>query len=158
MGFTRFNGPVYGAKSLLCHRAISLTSTGASAALVASWVVPAYEDWVITEVGGFCSTCSSLGNTVQIKCEGGSTTIPPRLKAPGNGSTRAATVATVTWGTSTTGPQMVTVTADAVESEGFWVPAGSTLRAVLSSAANAISNLNIGIHGFPRYIDSTRAI
>lgn len=154
MGKTAFSGPVYGAKSLLGSRSIALTSTGASTALVASWIVPAYEDWYVTELGAFCSTCSSGGNTITLKTEGGSTAGVPR---PDGVSTRAATLGSLSFGGSTTGPQLATIAATAGEYEGSWVPAGSTLRAVLSSAANAIANLNVGVHGYIRYIDSTRA-
>lgn len=157
MGLSRNAGPVYGSKNLLASATIATTSTGASSALTCSWIVPNYEDWFITEIAGYCSTCSSGGNTVTIKSEGGSTTAALRGWADGSNSTKAQTVGTLTWGTSTTGPQLSTPTATAGEYEGKWVPAGSTIRAVISSVANPIASLNINLRGFTRFVSSTRA-
>lgn len=156
MGKTAFSGPVYGAKDQLVSYA-GTPSSGASTALICSWVVPAYEDWVVTELLAYCSTASSGGNTLTLKSEGGSTTIAPRADAPGNGSTRAATHITATLGGSTTGNFSGAATADAGSYEGSWVPAGSTLRLLLSSCANPIANLNVSVRGYTRFRSSTRA-
>jgi len=157
MGVSRFAGPVYGAKAVIATATIATSSTGASSALACSWVVPAYEDWFITEISGYCSTCSSGGNTVTVKSEGGSTTAAFRDWAGGTNSTVAQTVGSISWGTSTTGPQIATVVATAGEYEGKWVPAGSTVRAVISSVANPIASLNLTLRGFTRFVSSTRA-
>lgn len=157
MGLSRKSGPVYGAKSLLASASIATTSSGASTLLAASWVVPVYEDWFITEITGYCSSASSGGNTLTIKSEGGSTSAALRDWGAGSNSTKAQTIGTATWGTSTTGPILSTPAATAGEYEGVWVPAGSTVRAVLSSVVNPIANLNIGIRGFARFISSTRS-
>lgn len=157
MGLSRNAGPVYGSKNLLASATIATTSTGASSALTCSWIVPNYEDWFITEIAGYCSTCSSGGDTVTIKSEGGSTSAALRDWADGSNSTKAQTVGTLTWGTSTTGPQLSTPTATAGEYEGKWVPAGSTIRAVISVVANPIASLNINLRGFTRFVSSTRA-
>lgn len=157
MGKTAFSGPVYGGKCAIGHYSPSgVTSTGASSVLVKSWIVPVYEDWFITEVAAYCSTCSSGGNTFILKSEGGSTTAAFRWWGDGNNSTKAQTVVTGTWGTSTTGPVLATATATPGEYEGKWVPGGSTLRLVLSSIANPIANINIGIRGYIRFLNSTR--
>ena len=157
MGFSRFKGPVYGAKSQIASfSASAATSSGASSALVTSWIVPVYEDWFITEVSAYASTLSSGGDTITIKSEGGSTSAAVRDWGDGSNSTKAQTIATLTWGTSTTGPLLSAVTASAGESEGLWVPAGSTIRAVLSSVVDPIANLNIALRGYTRFIDSTR--
>lgn len=157
MGYSRQKGPVYGAKAQLASwAATGATSTGASSALIASWVVPVYEDWFITELSGYGSTMSSLGNTVTFKSEGGSTSAAGRDWGDGSNSTKAQTIGTITWGGSTTGPVLTTVTASPGEDEGKWVPGGSTIRAVLSVAANAITGLNLTMRGYTRFIDSTR--
>ena len=157
MGYSRQKGPVYGAKSQLASFAAGgATSSGASSALITSWIVPSYEDWFVTEVSAYCSTTSSGGNTLKIKSEGGSTSAAGRDWGDGSNSTKAQTIATLTWGTSTTGPLLSAVTASAGEDEGLWVPAGSTIRAVLSSVANPIANFNVALRGYVRYIDSTR--
>ena len=158
MGKTAFNGPVYGAKSLLAkYSAGAVSSTGASSALACSFIVPPGEDWYITEISGYCSTCSSGGNTVIVKSEGGSTTGAGRSWAVDlSNSTKAQTVGTATWGTSTGGPILSQLTPSAGEYEGVWVPTGSTLRILLSSIANPIANLNISLRGYPRFVNSTR--
>jgi hypothetical protein len=158
MSLSRFSGPVYGSKSLIASATIATTSSGASSALACSWVVPVYEDWFICEIAGFCSTCSSGGNTLTIKSEGGSTTAAGRDWAGGSNSTKAQTIGSVTWGTSTTGPTLsAALTPTAGEYEGVWVPAGSTIRAVLSSVVNPIASLNINLRGYTRFVNSTRS-
>lgn len=158
MGKTAFSGPVYGAKGVLAGWAAGgATSTGASSALIGSCIVPSGEDWFVTEIAASCSTCSSGGNTLAIKSEGGSTTGASREWGDGSNSTKAQTVGTVTWGTSTGGPILGIVTKTAGEYEGKWVPTGSTVRIVLSSAATAITNLNVTLRGYPRFLNSTRA-
>ena len=155
MGITRFNGPVYGAKGSITSRAVATVSTGASTTYVTSWIVPVYEDWFICDMSLFCSTCSSGGNTITLKTEGGSTSI---LRPDGT-QTRTATLATGTWGASTGGVLApVTLTPTAGEYEGSWVPAGSSVRVLASSVANPISNFNISLRGYTRYVDSTRAV
>jgi hypothetical protein len=91
-----------------------------------------------------------------LKSKGGSTTIPPRIPAPGAGSTITQTLSNINAGTSTTLSTMATITATAGEYEGAWVPAGSTLY-VVSSGVNAPAQLAWQVRGFIRYIDSTRA-
>lgn len=158
MGKSALSGPVYGAKSLLAKfSAGAATSTGASTALVCSWIVPPGEDWFVTELSAFCSTCSSLGNTITLKSEGGSTAGVFRDWGNGNNSTIAQTITSVTWGTSTTGPILAVVTPTAGEYEGKWVPTGSTLRAVLSSVVNPIANFNLSVRGYPRFVSSSRS-
>lgn len=157
MGITRFAGPVYGTKGAIATYSPSgVTSSGASSALIASWIVPVGEDWFVTEITGYCSTCSSGGNTITIKSEGGSTSGAGRTWGDGSNSTKAQTVGTATWGTSTGGPIVGYPTATAGEAEGVWIPSGSTVRALLSSVTNPIANLNIVLRGYPRFVDSTR--
>lgn len=160
MGKTAFSGPVYGAKCLLWAVGPALGSTGGSTSRpftnAASIVVPPYEDWYVTEFAPSCSTCSSVGNAFILKSKGGSTTIPPRIPAPGAGSTITQTLSNINTGTSTTLSTMATITATAGEYEGAWVPAGSTLY-VVSSGVNAPAQLAWQVRGFIRYIDSTRA-
>ena len=157
MGFSRQSGPVYGAKAVLAHASIATASTGASTALAASWIVPTGEDWFVCDVAGYCSTCSSGGNTVTIKSEGGSTSAALRDWGAGSNSTKAQTIGSANFGTSTTGPIYAAFTPTAGESEGVWVPTGSTVRAVLSSAAAAITNLNVSLYGYRRFVSSTRS-
>jgi hypothetical protein len=157
MGYSRQRGPVYGAKSQLASFASGgATSTGASSALLTSWIVPPYEDWFVTEASGYCSTASSGGNTITFKSEGGSTSAAGRDWGDGSNSTKAQTIVVMSWGASTGGPVLATVTASPGEDEGKWVPAGSTIRAVMSSVASPMANLNLILRGYTRFIDSTR--
>jgi hypothetical protein len=158
MGFSRFSGPVYGAKAVLAaYSAGAVTSSGASTALAASWIVPPGEDWFVCDLHAYGSTMSSLGNTVTIKSEGGSTINAARDWGGGSNSTKAQTIGSVSWGTSTGGPVLAQFAATAGEMEGVWVPSGSTVRAVLSSVVNPIANFNVSIYGYRRFVSSTRA-
>lgn len=170
MGKTAFDGPLYGAKSLLwsygpvaCDTPSTATNTTGLYKNGSVRVVPPYEDWYITEFYADFSTCSSLGtHSLLLKSEGGSTTISPRLSAPGNGSTRAQTIATATTpaATSTTAAVLVTITGDAGEYEGVWVPAGSTLRVAYSHVGSTTAEVMTAgwqVSGFIRFRDSTRA-
>lgn len=170
MGKTAFNGPVYGAKANLwsygpiaCDTPSTASNTTGLYKNGSIRVVPGYEDWLITEFYADFSTCSSLGtHSLILKSEGGSTTIPANLEAPGNGSTRAQTLATATTpaATSTTAAVSVTVTKDGREYEGAWVPAGSTLRVVYSHVGSTTAEVMTGgwqVMGYIRYRDSTRA-
>lgn len=162
MGWSRFSGPVYGAKSLLKTFTASSGTQNTSTALAfvnSAFTIPAYEDWYVTEVCASISTCSSGAHALFLKVEGGSTTIPARTKAPGNGSTRAATIATFNpinpASTSTSAPYTrVSVTADAGENEGLWCPAGSSVR-LLSSGASGPGLVAVEVYGYIRWIDSS---
>jgi hypothetical protein len=158
-------GPVYGAKT--CLWSYGPATSGSSGATTAAFAgtnvnsnrtVPPYEDWLITEFWAACSTCSSQSNALILKTEGGTTTINPNLEAPGNGSTRAATLATLnnTPTTSTSFSTWATVSGDAAEYEGAWVPAGSSLR-VVSSGSTPMGGVTWSVMGYIRFRSSTRA-
>lgn len=163
MGYTRFSGPVYGAKSLLWTFGpyTQTGSSGASTVLVtanASRPVPAYEDWYITEMELRTSTNSSVAaaHAVYLKSEGGSTVVPNRMD--GKASTVAQTVASVANAAgSTTWSTVITTTPTAGEVEGVYVPAGSSLR-LLTSGVSLIGGLQVNVYGYIRYIDSTRSV
>lgn len=162
MGKTAFNGPVYGAKSVLWvtgPAAAASTSASTVAAFLqpgyGKRVVPAYEDWVVTEAFLTCSTASTSAGAQQwqLKTEGGSTTLP---RANGQASTNAATILSITTaGSSNVGVGAIAAVT-AGEYEGTWCPAGSTLRWV-SSYADIPTLPQMQVMGFIRYIDSTRS-
>jgi hypothetical protein len=118
-------------------------------------VVPAYEDWFVTEAYLTCSTASTVAAACQwiLKTEGGSTTISPR---EGGASTNAATILTIAGGGSSNvnGSAIAAVTAG--EYEGTWCPAGSTLRWV-STYADVPVTPQMQVMGYIRYINSTRS-
>jgi len=162
MGKTAFNGPVYGAKSLLWV-AGPAAAASTSASTVAAFLqpgygkrtVPPYEDWIVTEAYLTCSTASSVAAAQQwkLKVEGGSTTVP---RSNGQASTNAATILTIAGGGSSNVEGFATATVTAGEYEGTWCPAGSTLR-WCSSYADIPTSPQMSVHGYIRYIDSTRA-
>jgi len=163
MGYTRFAGPVYGAKSLLWTYGpfADTHSTGASTGPLnanATRTIPNYEDWFITEVQLCVSTNSSVAAThgLYLKSEGGSTT---GITRPGKfPSTVAQTIFSKTNPAgSTTWNESTLVAASAGESEGLYVPAGSTLRLV-SSGVSVMGNVQVNVMGYIRYVDSTRAV
>lgn len=164
MGKTAYKGPVYGGKcNLFTYGPYTETrSSGGTTGLYtanASYVLPPYEDWFITEATLTVSTNSSVaaGHGIYVKTEGGTTTILPRAEAVGNGSTRAQTIFTfVNAAGSTTWSTWATATADPGEYEGAWVPAGSSIR-IVSSGITLLGLLQLNVRGFIRYINSTRA-
>jgi hypothetical protein len=160
MGKTAYDGPVYGAKSLMWTYGpfADTHSTGASTGLLnanAVRVVPPYEDWFITEVQVAVSTNSTTaGHGLYLKSEGGSTT---GILRPGSyPSTVSQTIASFTTGTSSVFTGSTTVAKSAGEYEGLYVPAGSTLRLV-SSGVSVMGNVQVNVMGYIRFVPSTRA-
>src|SRR5438445_4324133 len=136
MGFTRFAGPVYGAKANLFtwSFAAGAISSGASTAVVAagqSIVMPTYEQWILTEMFANVSTCSSNAAQFKLKYES-----PSWAGASARGdavSTTSGTIFTLNSGTSTSINSFANPgTMSAGEAEGFVVNPGSTLRLVSS--------------------------
>lgn len=166
MGKTAFLGPVYGAKANLWTffaPGAGNSSNGASTATIgvnanAAVTVPPYEDWFVTEGMLTVSTKSSAAGAVAIyvKTEGGSTNLLGRTFNGGN-NTNAATIFSFVEGTtSTSWSTWATAPVTAGEYEGTWCPAGSTIRLV-SSGTSLPGNITFNMHGYRRYIDSTRA-
>lgn len=149
MGKTAFGGPLYGAKSVLFCATMSAVSSGASTIAFAKTIVPSGERWYITEVHGFCSTNSS-GAQILVKAKGGSTSADFPTGTAG-------TLATITSGASTAGFSSLTIlTPTAGEYEGRAVTENSSIRMV-STSVNPMSNVCVTLHGFRRWISSTRA-
>lgn len=164
MGVTRFSGPVYGAKSVLWvagpSAAASTSASTVNAFLQPGYgrrVVPAYEDWFVTEAYVVCSTASTVAAACgwKLKVEGGSSNSQPRPN--GQGTTNAATILTVLGGGSSNVEASATASVTAGEYEGTWCPAGSTLRWV-SSYADIPTLPQMQVMGYIRFIDSTRAV
>jgi hypothetical protein len=152
MGATRFSGPVYGAKSnlLTLAYAAGAISSNASTTLVpgSAFIVPNYEAWIVTGLFPTVSTCSSLAASIKLKVE------YPAFGAASSGST---TILSVNSGTSTSiGSTWVIATTSPGEYEGFFCPPNSTLRFV-SSATSPMGITNLNLHGFIRFVNSSRA-
>lgn len=158
MGKTSFNGPVYGAKTNLFSFG-PIAVTGASTGLVVSQLVPAYETWFITEVCASNPQASSNSSTpkVFVKVKGTSTSVsyPGPGPDPQFPTGNAGTAASVLGPTSTAGFNVLGVASvTAGEYEGYGAPANSTIRIVSSGT---IGQLYVSVHGFKRFLDSTRA-
>lgn len=158
MGKMAYSGPVYGAKgNLVSYGPVAFSN--ASTALVASAVVPPYETWYITEVGACNTQTSSNSSTpkVFVKVKGTSTSVsyPGPGPDPQFPTGNAGTAASVTGPTSTAAWNVIgTATVTPGEYEGYAAPANSTIRIVSSGT---IGQLFVSIHGFRRFLDSTRA-
>lgn len=158
MGVTRFSGPVYGAKcNLVSFGPIAFNSASTITAALA--LVPPYETWYITEIAWANTQASSNSSTpkVLVKVKGTSTSVT----APGPGpdpnfpTGNPGTAVSAVGGTSTTTFNLVaTPTPTPGEYEGYAAPANSTIRIVSSGTIGA---LFVALHGFKRFLDSSRA-
>lgn len=146
MGKTAFSGPVYGAKSLLweMHRDNQLpAASDTTTVTIASIRVPAYEDWLVTEVKGYRGSSGSTAVTTTWNVTDDSTVIA-----------NFATTSSAAGIMLSTSP-----TADAGEYEGVTVAANSTLAWTIGhggSSAAISSNVTLWVYGYIRYINSTR--
>lgn len=137
MGKTAFSGPVYGAKQTLFSGVIDVSS-GASTLAYGGCIVPAGEDWYVTEMAVVKGSTGSTGFALALRDD--STTV----------SSAAIT-------SSAVASQQNIVTADAGEYEGARVAAGSTLTIEAVSPTVATDRVGVCISGFRRFVSSTRA-
>lgn len=144
MGWTRFTGPVYGAKQTLWSLSWPDLSSGANAGIstiAAGTVVPVGEDWYITEFQAFRgSTGSSVG---AFWLTDDSTVL--------SSITMTSTLANVN--------SINILTPDGGEKEGVRVLSGSTLHAWYSnsSAQGTLTNVSVSVFGYRRFVDSSRS-
>lgn len=149
MGKTAFSGPVYGAKAVLACVTMSAVSSGASTIAFYKTIVPSGEIWYVTEAAAYCSTNSSNANII-VKAKGGSS----NSDFP---SGTAGTLTSFSAGASTVGFNTLNIlTPTAGEYEGKAVMPNSSIRMV-STSVNPISNLAVTLHGYKRFLSSTRA-
>ena len=142
MGRTRFSGPVYGAKTLLWNwHKDNLPVFASSQATVASIVIPAGQDWFITEVHAGRGSTASTGFTMVLLDD--STNIA---------SARVPSSVADSYGSTVLAP-------DGGEYEGKQVAAGSTLQlmAVVGSSTVASTDCSAWVYGYIRFVDSSRA-
>lgn len=139
MGLTRFSGPVLGAKATLCSIDRTSLSSGASTAAFVKTVVPAYEDWFVTDIATSFSTNSSNAQIIY------------KAKIAGTVSNMLA----VSAGASTVGVNVVNTVGSKGGSSGtlgFYVPTGSTIYAV-STSVNPIALFTGIIHGWRQWVN-----
>src|SRR6266481_6222190 len=160
MGITRMSGPLYGAKGNLFSFGPTRGDANVSTTLIFSVLVPAYETWFLTELQASNAQASSNSSTpkVILKVKGTSTSVsyPGPGPDPQFPTGNPGTAASVTGPTSTAGMNTVTVcTVSAGEYEGYGAPANSSIRVVSSGT---IGQLCVAVHGYKRYLDSTRSV
>jgi hypothetical protein len=136
-----------------------IAAANGSTAAVAVALVPPYETWYITEIGFANTQVSSNSSTpkVLVKVKGTSTSAsyPGPGPDPNFPTGNAGTAVSLVGGTSTAAFNLVgTATATPGEYEGYAAPANSTIRIVSSGTIGA---LFVAVHGFKRFLDSTRA-
>lgn len=152
MGKTAFSGPLYGAKSnlLTLSYAAGAISSNASTTLcpAATVLVPPYEAWGLTELFANVSTCSSGAASFKVKVE------CPAFQGNSSFSTVAFTITSGT-STSISSTFVTPVSPSAGEYEGLVIPPNSTIR-VVSSANSAMGVTNLNVHGWVRFVNSTR--
>lgn len=144
MGKTAYSGPVYGAKSLLWSAARNSSSALSTTAATsfAKVRVPAYEQWLVTELAVYRGSTHSTTTVVGLTDD----------------STVLATVAITSSLADVMGSTVITKTAG--EYEGALVAENSTLSLTLQEGTSSIAtnDLTAYVYGFVRYIDSTRAV
>jgi hypothetical protein len=155
MGKTAFSGPVYGAKTLLWSHSQAVggnSPVSTAPVLLASMIVPSYQDYFITEINAYRASTASTAFKIEL--------VDKSSRA--SASTRVVGDAAITSSLADSVGSTI-VTADGGEYEGRRVAAGSTLYLRLNSsnssaAALASSGFSAWVFGFTRYIDSTRAV
>jgi hypothetical protein len=136
MGKTSFTGPVFGAKQSLIDCGPVSASTGSSAAFYGV-IVPAGEDWFVTDLAIFRNSTGSTDLAISVLDD--STNV---LSVTANGSSIAFS-------------NIGRATADSGEFQGTKIASGSTITLVHSSHAGPNANLCVQVSGFRRYLPST---
>lgn len=136
MGKTSFTGPVFGAKQSLIDCGPVSASTGSSAAFYGT-IVPAGEDWFVTDLAIFRNSTGSTDLAISVLDD--STNV---LSVTANGSSIAFS-------------NIGRAAADSGEFQGTKIASGSTITLVHSSHAGPNANLCVQVSGFRRYLPST---
>ena len=143
MGKTSFNGPVYGAKSLIWqgnyNSTIALSTSAATT--FSKCRVPAYETWLVTELQVYRGSTHSTTTVVALLDD----------------STVVANVAITSSLAGSIGSTTPTPTPG--EYEGVEVAANSTLALTLQEGTSSIAgqDLTASVYGYIRFLSSTRA-
>ena len=136
MGKTAFTGPVFGAKQSLIDCGPVSASTGSSANFYAV-IVPAGEDWYITDLSLYRNSTGSTDLAVSVLDD----------------STNVLSV--TIGGSSIVASNIARATPTAGEFQGVQVASGSTITLAHSSHAGPNANLCVQVSGFRRYVAST---
>lgn len=140
MGKTSFSGPLWGAKSLLFTVNRDNLAISTAAATIGATVVPAGEDWYITDFVVYRGSTGSTAFTAALLDD----------------STQIAGVAiTSSAGAQSGSTQLVP---DGGEYQGVNVASGSVLSATIQNGNSSVvgsSNVAVYAYGFPRWLQSS---
>lgn len=136
MGKTSFSGPAFGAKATLLSVGPLAASTGSSA-VFAGTIVPAGEDWYLTEVALHRNSTGSTNFVVSVHDD----------------STLVGSVGV--GGSSIAASGIARFTPDVGEFQGVKVLSGSTITLSHSSHAGPNINLTAVLSGYRRFVPST---
>lgn len=148
MGKTAYSGPVYGAKSLLWSYSRSSTTPPSTAAYTAAqMVIPAGQDWFVTDFSCFRESTHSTAFVISV------------VDDSSRAQASSAVVASLAI-TSSLANQVAStvVAADAGEYEGRRVAAGSTVSLNIASGNSSVTSSPVAAwaYGYIRFVSSTR--
>lgn len=136
MGRTSFSGPVYGAKGCLASCYVATVAPNASATELAEFLVPAGEDWYITDLHAFCT---HQGNACDIDIE-----------SPNGTSLLASDLAL-----SSNAAVVRTLVADGGEDEGKRVAASARIHIEADNGATtSATGVMINVLGYIRKLNT----
>jgi hypothetical protein len=136
MGKTAFDGPLFGGKATLFSAGPVSASTGSSA-IFAGTIVPAGEDWLLTDVAVYRNSTGSTDLAISVH----------------ENSTLMGSV--TIGGSSIVASNIARFTADGGEYQGKLVRTGSTVTLSHSSHAGPNANLTVVLSGYRRWKPST---
>lgn len=150
MGKTAFSGPVYGAKALLWSFSRSSTTVESTVSQVyAELIVPAGQDWLITDIHAYRNSTHSTNLVITVKDNSSRATASSR------------TIGDVAITSSAAGGVLgsTVISADAGEYEGRRVASLSTLGMGIANGGSSVTGFtgSVWVYGYPRFASSTRS-
>ena len=139
MGKTSFSGPVYGAKSLLWSVTSKDVGNSTTANTVAAIIVPAGEDWIISDFHVFRGSTHSTAFVASLVDD----------------STAIATVAITSSLADQNGSTRIPSTGG--EYTGQAVATGSSLAFTIHNGGSSVASSQVmaWVYGFPRWLDTS---
>ena len=135
MGRTSFSGPVYGAKGLL-FSSYSPTAQMNTTAELCEFLVPATEDWYITDLHAYCTATGNEGS-IDLESPDGTSLLASNLSLSANAGVQR------------------TLVADAGEDEGKRVAAGARIYVESTvGASTSATGVMINVLGYIRKLNT----
>jgi len=136
MGRTCYSGPVYGAKRALASFYAASIAAEATVAEIGEILIPATEDWYLTEVHAYC-TDEGNGATIDVECPNGTSLLAADLALSSGAGVKAV------------------LTADAGEDEGKRCAASSRIHIEgADGETTAAANVMVTLHGYIRKLNT----